>query len=218
MKKPEVWQKKRGSRRDSNQNPRGYEQEIGPAQQRTGKHEPPNPKATTTGGRPNGFHDWPRVRRAMELGECSCEPGETLQYHMLSFGWLCAGLVEAVTGCDIKCVASELVAQPLGLNGRLFVGLPDKPDGEVEDSSDPWARCASLSFPMFESMAHEGLGLLRGAGDASIEEELQNRAQEFARPSASNTDMPNIDLSRVKGNEHLLDLRLFNHPKMVGRV
>jgi hypothetical protein len=27
--------KKRGSRRDSNQNPRGYDQEIGPAQQRT---------------------------------------------------------------------------------------------------------------------------------------------------------------------------------------
>ena len=51
MQKPEVWPKKRGPRWDSNQNPRGYEQEIGPAQQRTGKHEPPNPKATTTGGR-----------------------------------------------------------------------------------------------------------------------------------------------------------------------
>jgi hypothetical protein len=40
MEKPEVWPKKRGPRWDSNQNPRGYEQEIGPAQQRTGKHEP----------------------------------------------------------------------------------------------------------------------------------------------------------------------------------
>jgi hypothetical protein len=53
IKKPGARPKKekRGSRWDSNQNPRGYEQEIGPAQQRTGKHEPPNPKATTTGGR-----------------------------------------------------------------------------------------------------------------------------------------------------------------------
>jgi hypothetical protein len=51
MKNPEVWPKKGAHDWGSNQNSRGYEQEIGPAQQRTGKHESPNPKATATGGR-----------------------------------------------------------------------------------------------------------------------------------------------------------------------
>jgi hypothetical protein len=39
-KKSQELRQKRGPRWDSNQ--RGYEQEIGPAQQRTGKHEPPS--------------------------------------------------------------------------------------------------------------------------------------------------------------------------------
>jgi hypothetical protein len=40
IKKPKVWPRnKRGPRWDSNQNSRGYEQEVGLAQQRAGKHE-----------------------------------------------------------------------------------------------------------------------------------------------------------------------------------
>ena len=53
-----------------------------------------------------------------------------------------------------------------------------------------------------------------GVADASIEEELRCRAQNFAGPSASK----NLDLWGLEGNEHLLDLPLFNHPKMVRGV
>ena len=53
-----------------------------------------------------------------------------------------------------------------------------------------------------------------GVADASIEEELRCRAQNFAGPSASK----NLDLWGLEGNEHLLDLPLSNHPKMVRGV
>ena len=78
-------------------------------------------------------------------------------------------------------------------------------------------RCATLSFPIFEQLASSGLGLQRGAADGDFADILkeQSAAAGFNGYSNGSSDGESmgdaLDLAslgeRIKGKEHLLDLR-----------
>ncbi|CAA6672157.1 unnamed protein product [Spirodela intermedia] len=46
------------------------------------------------------------------------------QYHYLSFGWLCGGIIEHSSGRRFQDVLEEAIVQPLGLHGELYIGIP----------------------------------------------------------------------------------------------
>lgn len=57
------------------------------------------------------------------------EPGTTLAYHALTFGWLCDGLVRRVDGRGVGRLFADEVAGPLDL--ELWIGLPPREEPRV---------------------------------------------------------------------------------------
>ncbi|BCH67869.1 esterase (plasmid) [Agrobacterium vitis] len=51
-----------------------------------------------------------------------CKPGTKLQYHALTFGWLCGELVRRIDGRSIGRLFADDVARPLSLDA--WIGLP----------------------------------------------------------------------------------------------
>ncbi|HEX9887909.1 MAG TPA: serine hydrolase domain-containing protein [Nitriliruptorales bacterium] len=58
------------------------------------------------------------------------EPGAAPGYHGLTYGWLVAGLIEHVTGRDVRDVLREDLAEPMELDG-LFFGAPEDQRGRL---------------------------------------------------------------------------------------
>jgi len=84
-------------------------------------------------------------------------PGSKVHYHGQSAHWVAAVLIEALTGRDFRDVILDEVIRPLGLEGQLYVGVPD----------DVQARCADMHQPGAagpEPMAGENGRLWRNAG------------------------------------------------------
>ena len=54
----------------------------------------------------------------------SPDPGTASGYHGLTYGWLVAGLVEAITGEDVREVLRREIAEPLGITDGLWFGAP----------------------------------------------------------------------------------------------
>lgn len=67
----------------------------------------------------------------VEKEDIDFSPGETAEYHTLSFGWLVGELVRQVTGQRIDEYAREEIFDPLGMC-RTSIGIPD---GEQNDVS-----------------------------------------------------------------------------------
>jgi len=55
----------------------------------------------------------------------SPKPGDECGYHGLTFGWLVSGLVESLTGEDVRDVLAREVAEPLGITDGLWFGAPE---------------------------------------------------------------------------------------------
>jgi CubicO group peptidase (beta-lactamase class C family) len=66
--------------------------------------------------------DGARMRARVAAEAPFWEPGSTLAYHALTFGWLCDGLVRRVDGRSVGRFFADEVAGPLGLD--LWIGLP----------------------------------------------------------------------------------------------
>ncbi|HYM30379.1 MAG TPA: serine hydrolase domain-containing protein [Candidatus Cybelea sp.] len=64
-------------------------------------------------------------------------PGSRVQYHPLAAHWVAGVLVEAVTGTDFRTFIAKEVVGPLGLEGELYVGLPEREHGRASDMHDP---------------------------------------------------------------------------------
>ncbi|CAM8961311.1 unnamed protein product [Rhodiola kirilowii] len=52
------------------------------------------------------------------------EPGVEQLYHILSFGWLCGGIMEHASGMKFQEILEEAFIRPLNLEGELYVGIP----------------------------------------------------------------------------------------------
>ena len=71
-----------------------------------------------------------RVMAALLAGEEPLWPaGETLSYHPLAYGWLCAELVRRADGRSVGRFFAEEVAAPLGL--EVWIGLPAREEARV---------------------------------------------------------------------------------------
>jgi CubicO group peptidase (beta-lactamase class C family) len=90
---------------------------------------------------PERWNEPAAVDCAVEGADLLFEPGETAQYHVLSFGWIIAGLVRRIDGRRIDQFAREEVFEPLGMD-RTHIGVPeDDPDtGATLTGFEPFDR------------------------------------------------------------------------------
>jgi CubicO group peptidase (beta-lactamase class C family) len=64
------------------------------------------------------------------------EPGTRTGYHPQTFGYVVGEVVRRATGKPISTVLRERVAEPLGVGGELFFGVPDEHLGRVARHED----------------------------------------------------------------------------------
>jgi len=64
-------------------------------------------------------------------------PGSQVHYHGRSAHWTAAVLIEALTKTDYRAFIRDNIAEPLGLAGELFVGLPESEGKRAVDMHEP---------------------------------------------------------------------------------
>ncbi len=69
--------------------------------------------------------DWDRAIDYIANLAPAWEPGTATGYHALTYAWVVGGIVQGATGKHIKDVIQELIARPLGVEGEMYVGIPD---------------------------------------------------------------------------------------------
>lgn len=67
--------------------------------------------------------DWEHMTDALARAKPAYEPGTSVGYHALTFGWLVGELVRRISGVPIQDFVQEEIAEPLGLGG-LYIGCP----------------------------------------------------------------------------------------------
>lgn len=75
--------------------------------------------------------EWENGLRYIEQGEPAWEPGTATGYHAITFGWIVGGIIEHADGRYIQQVLAEEIARPLGLEGEMFIGIPDGVEGRL---------------------------------------------------------------------------------------
>lgn len=69
--------------------------------------------------------DWDRALDFIANGVPAWEPGTATGYHALTYAWVVGGIVQGASGRHIKDVIQEEIARPLGVEGDMYVGIPD---------------------------------------------------------------------------------------------
>src|SRR5689334_15652552 len=87
-------------------------------------------------------HWYTREGRVQRFGEwkLNWEPGTKFEYHATSAHWVLAEIIDRVTGGDYRDYIAEHITGPLGLAGRLQVGVPADQQGDImtlEPSGEP---------------------------------------------------------------------------------
>jgi len=67
--------------------------------------------------------DWEHVTDALARAKPAYEPGTSVGYHALTFGWLVGELVQRISGMSLDEFLQKEIAEPLGLDG-LYIGCP----------------------------------------------------------------------------------------------
>lgn len=169
--------------------------------------------------------DWQGLIKHLESAKPSCAPGEKSEYHVLTFGWLVAGLIAHITG---KSYQDQLVsfAQKLDIADECFCGtmpkelLPDEPGGRV----------AALSSSIFQDLQDGPIGkAIKQANAKNRENDISHtrdgeHPQDAAAEATENmgdihgqTDRVLKDLNfpasgLLQAPAYILDLNFFNHP------
>jgi len=92
---------------------------------------------------PLGAPQWfTREGRVQRFGEwkLNWEPGTKFEYHATSAHWVLAEIIDRVTGADYRNYIADHITGPLGLAGRLQVGVPADQQGDImtlEPSGEP---------------------------------------------------------------------------------
>ncbi|KAK3007537.1 hypothetical protein RJ639_013502, partial [Escallonia herrerae] len=68
--------------------------------------------------------DWDECLNRIALSAPETEPGHEQLYHYMSFGWLCGGIIEHVTGKKFQEILEEVFIHPLKIEGELYIGIP----------------------------------------------------------------------------------------------
>ena len=69
--------------------------------------------------------DWEHMADALARAKPAYQPGTSVGYHALTFGWLVGELVRRISGMPIECFLQKEIAEPLGLDG-LYIGCPSE--------------------------------------------------------------------------------------------
>lgn len=89
---------------------------------------------------PADLPDWGRVCAALADAAPRWRPGTETGYHAFTFGFLVGEVARRATGKPMRQLLHEWVAAPLGLDGRLYFGVP-RPDlarlARLEDGAPP---------------------------------------------------------------------------------
>ncbi|WP_181788771.1 serine hydrolase domain-containing protein [Streptomyces phytophilus] len=80
--------------------------------------------AMPSGIGPADLADWPRVCTAIAGAEPRWRPGTETGYHAFTFGFLVGEVARRATGKPMRQLLHEWVAEPLGLDGDLYFGVP----------------------------------------------------------------------------------------------
>ncbi len=75
--------------------------------------------------------DWERALDFIANGVPAWEPGTATGYHALTYAWVAGGIVQHASGRHIKDVIQEEIARPLGVEGEMYVGIPDGIEGRL---------------------------------------------------------------------------------------
>ncbi|CAA7409309.1 unnamed protein product [Spirodela intermedia] len=89
--------------------------------------------------------DWEESLKQMAAAAPESPPGSEQQYHYLSFGWLCGGIIEHSSGRRFQDVLEEAIVQPLGLHGELYIGIPPGVEARLATLTIDQDDIASLS-------------------------------------------------------------------------
>ncbi|XP_024031657.1 uncharacterized protein LOC21402807 [Morus notabilis] len=83
-----------------------------------------NAMADVTRENPLMLADWNECLNCIANSVPETEPGQQQKYHYLSFGWLCGGIIEHVSGKKFQEILEEAFIHPLQIEGELYVGIP----------------------------------------------------------------------------------------------
>ncbi len=72
--------------------------------------------------------DWEAGLRWIEELAPAYTPGTSTGYHAVTYAWVCGGIVQKVSGKHIRDFVVEDIARPLGVEGEMYIGIPDDID------------------------------------------------------------------------------------------
>ncbi|KAL7159655.1 hypothetical protein ABFS83_01G042700 [Erythranthe nasuta] len=83
-----------------------------------------NAMADLTRENPLVMADWDECLNCIANTAPETEPGHVQQYHYLSFGWLCGGIIEHASSKKFQEILEEAFVRPLNIDGELYIGIP----------------------------------------------------------------------------------------------
>lgn len=92
--------------------------------------------------------DWPAAIDYIAQGTPAWEPGTATGYHALTYAWVVGGIVQGATGRHIKDVIQEEIARPLGVEGEMYVGIPDGIEDRLGSLQQPPPPDPSVPNPL----------------------------------------------------------------------
>lgn len=92
--------------------------------------------------------DWDRAIDYIANGTPAWAPGTATGYHALTYAWVVGGIVQGASGRHIKDVIQEEIARPLGIEGEMYVGIPDGIEGRLASLQQPPPPDPSVPNPM----------------------------------------------------------------------
>lgn len=84
-----------------------------------GLHAAPNPLTI------DFVTDWQGALDWIANATPAYEPGTSTGYHAFTYAWIVGGIVQGASGRHLRDVIQEEIARPLGVDGEMYVGIPD---------------------------------------------------------------------------------------------
>ena len=106
-----------------------------------GLHALPNPYTAAF------LADWDAGLKWIAEGTPAYEPGTATGYHAMTYSWVVGGIVGGASGRHIKDVIREEIAEPLGVAGSMYVGIPDGLEDRLTTLQQQSGDAAPLPIP-----------------------------------------------------------------------
>lgn len=101
--------------------------------------------------------DWEIGIKHIENAVPAFKPGTKTGYHGVTYAWIVGGIIQGATGLHIKDVIKAEIAEPLGVENEMYVGIPDGVDDRLTNL-DIWDSTkfeTPEDHPLLEALPHE---------------------------------------------------------------